>query len=330
MAGLARRAKVDGKWRIDKRNERGRTLDIHALRHTVGTLLSTGGVAPRTAQAAMRYLHDVMIGLQVLGSTAKSPSEADVFRELLALDAEFDDVECDFEADELCVTTPSVTLEGISLGRFQIQLNWSLRDNPLAYRVVALDANPAVSNNSVTHPHLSDEILCEGDGQRAIRAALDEGRLADFFLLVWRLLDTYSPGRAFVELSDWNGAACNECGTRMHEDDRCICCGCEEVYCPECMHFCSHCDQIYCVGCISRCQICDGSVCGSCRDACANCRAQICPDCVSDGKCHACRDTGEDDDADETDHPQTDGVSAIPESQVLEASRPIDKGACHV
>ena len=55
MAGLARRVLVDGKWRIDKRDERGRTLDIHALRHTFGTLLSTGGVAPRTAQAAMRH-----------------------------------------------------------------------------------------------------------------------------------------------------------------------------------------------------------------------------------------------------------------------------------
>ncbi len=40
---------------IDKRDERGRTLDVHALRHTFGTLLSKGGVAPRTAQAAMRH-----------------------------------------------------------------------------------------------------------------------------------------------------------------------------------------------------------------------------------------------------------------------------------
>lgn len=40
---------------IDKRDERGRTLDVHALRHSFGTLLSKGGVAPRTAQAAMRH-----------------------------------------------------------------------------------------------------------------------------------------------------------------------------------------------------------------------------------------------------------------------------------
>jgi len=40
---------------IAKVDDRGRTLDVHALRHSFGTLLSKGGVAPRTAQAAMRH-----------------------------------------------------------------------------------------------------------------------------------------------------------------------------------------------------------------------------------------------------------------------------------
>jgi hypothetical protein len=55
-AGLARRVEgPDGKVRIDKRDDRGRTLDVHALRTTFGTLLSKDGVAPQTAQAAMRH-----------------------------------------------------------------------------------------------------------------------------------------------------------------------------------------------------------------------------------------------------------------------------------
>lgn len=40
---------------IEKRDERGRTLDVHALRHTFGTHLSKAGVSPRVAQAAMRH-----------------------------------------------------------------------------------------------------------------------------------------------------------------------------------------------------------------------------------------------------------------------------------
>lgn len=41
--------------KIPKRDDRGRTLDVHALRHTFGTLLSKGGVSLRAARAAMRH-----------------------------------------------------------------------------------------------------------------------------------------------------------------------------------------------------------------------------------------------------------------------------------
>lgn len=54
-AGIAHRVEVNGKARIDKRDDRGRTVDVHALRHTFGTFMSRGGVTPRTAQAAMRH-----------------------------------------------------------------------------------------------------------------------------------------------------------------------------------------------------------------------------------------------------------------------------------
>ncbi len=40
---------------IPKRDDRGRTLDVHALRTTFGSLLSRAGVPLRTAQAAMRH-----------------------------------------------------------------------------------------------------------------------------------------------------------------------------------------------------------------------------------------------------------------------------------
>ena len=40
---------------IGKKDERGRTIDVHAIRTTFSTLLSAGGVSPRTAQAALRH-----------------------------------------------------------------------------------------------------------------------------------------------------------------------------------------------------------------------------------------------------------------------------------
>jgi integrase len=49
---LDRDLKVAG---IPKRDERGFTIDIHSMRFSFATLLSKGGVAPRTAQAALRH-----------------------------------------------------------------------------------------------------------------------------------------------------------------------------------------------------------------------------------------------------------------------------------
>ena len=40
---------------IAEKDPCGWTVDVHALRHTFGTLLSDGNFAPRTAQAAMRH-----------------------------------------------------------------------------------------------------------------------------------------------------------------------------------------------------------------------------------------------------------------------------------
>ena len=79
--------KVDGDqaviaahWVIDKRDERGRTLDVHALRHSFSTLLSVGGVAPRTAQAAMRH-SDIKLTMQ----TYTDPKLLDVHGAIKAL-----------------------------------------------------------------------------------------------------------------------------------------------------------------------------------------------------------------------------------------------------
>lgn len=55
FAGLARVEKRGGKEVVVKTDDRGRTIDVHALWHTFGTHLSKAGVPLRTAQAAMRH-----------------------------------------------------------------------------------------------------------------------------------------------------------------------------------------------------------------------------------------------------------------------------------
>ncbi len=67
---------------IPKRDDRGRVIDVHALRHTFGTLLSKGGVAPRTAQEAMRH-SDIRLTMQ----TYTDPRLLDIVGALDALPA---------------------------------------------------------------------------------------------------------------------------------------------------------------------------------------------------------------------------------------------------
>lgn len=93
---------------IPKRDDRGRTIDVHALRHTFGTLLSTSGVAPRTAQAAMRHS-----SIELTMNTYTDPKLLDVSSAVAALP----DLELPVAPDVAPTSGDSghaVTLPGIS------------------------------------------------------------------------------------------------------------------------------------------------------------------------------------------------------------------------
>ena len=157
-------------------------------------------------------------------------SDSDLYRDLVALAEEFPAVEYRDEQNLLCLTTAPLSLEGIDLGPFEIRLDCRGRDSLPSYKVIALAPNPASSNADVTHPHINDGQLCEGDGRRAIASALAEGRLFDFFTIVNQLLHTYAEGRAYVELESWYGVACQDCGGTVDEEERYCCSRCDQTH----------------------------------------------------------------------------------------------------
>jgi hypothetical protein len=224
-----------------------------------------------------------------LRATPPAPtSVAEIYRDLVSLRQEFSDLTVCFEEEELSATTAPVVFKQLHLGEFEIRLNWTRIGQPCSYRVVALNPSPARSNSGVTHPHVSDEQLCEGDGQAAIRAALMTLRLADFFLLVSRLLATYAPGRAYVELDEWLGDPCHGCGAGVDSDDRYYCQRCDEVLCNDCVEYCSFCEEGQCNGCLEVCSGCDLPLCSSCLDACSACGESYCPNCLDQERCANC------------------------------------------
>ncbi len=225
------------------------------------------------------------------GTPCQHVSATDVYGDLVALKNEFEEVDIDLEEKELSVTTDSITLDGIFLGPFQIRLQWQhIGQSAQPYRVVALDPHPAAKSDEITHPHVQDERLCEGDGRAAIAAALQEGRLYDFFLLVSQVLHTYGCGSAYVELDRWDGEPCSDCGSYVDQEGRYYCHHCDEVLCDGCSHSCQGCDESFCSGCLSTCSICGCEFCSACLESCRDCHKRVCDDCREDGHCRRCHD----------------------------------------
>ncbi len=237
---------------------------------------------------------------------AKPFLPGDIFRDLLQLDDEFSEVTCDLASEEIAVVTDAVELDDVALGRFRVCLQWGRLNRGASYRVEALDPNPASSNTDVTHPHVSSERLCEGDGRAAIALALAEGRLLDFFVMVDRLLSTYASGRAYVELNHWHGVPCHDCGTTLSPDDHLTCTHCEEPICDDCYQTCEQCGDAYCSNCCETCRECQQTTCRHCLGECARCKVEYCDSCLDEARhCPTCVSELEDEAEAETDAAET-------------------------
>ena len=214
----------------------------------------------------------------------------EIYQDLLSLKDEFDDLSFSSRAGTLSVATEPVVLEGVDLGRFEIELSWQTLGDESPYRVIALDPNPATTNESVTHPHVQDERVCEGDARQAIAAALADGRIADFFAIVANLLRTYNAESPFIPLHRWHGFDCQDCGDGVTPDDGYSCEKCGANLCGSCYLVCSSCDSLYCSGCSSICELCHECCCGGCLYRCSACRTRVCQNCLDDDercqKCH--------------------------------------------
>ena len=169
---------------------------------------------------------------------APSPPLGQLYEELIQTEQEFDEVEYRRSEGKLVVTTAPIVLEDVRLGRFEIQLvleRLGAPDQRDALRIVALEPNPAASDERVTHPHVSNEGLCAGDASAALRTALISGRICDVFLLARSVLENYNAGSPFVSLENWDGTACSDCGYCASTDDTFYCESCEHDFCSECV-----------------------------------------------------------------------------------------------
>lgn len=231
--------------------------------------------------------------------TISIPLLSDIVSELLQMEQEFEQFRFDLAGKTISVITKPIVLENITFGAFEIQLhlndfNKLYQNRP--YRVIALNPNPAATDEDVTHPHVSHEILCEGDGHTAISKALEQGRICDFFTMVIGVLENYNSASPYVSIDDWEGRSCYDCGRTMSSDDSYYCDSCDNDFCDHCSTYCQKCDTTVCLGCSYECPACGQPVCSRCTAKCKDCEEVFCKDCLTDGLCQSCQEQRKEED----------------------------------
>ena len=221
--------------------------------------------------------------------------------EVRQLEAEFGSVDIRWREHILRAVTEPITLEGVELGPFAIEFKWDAIGPSRAFEVVALEPNPPSGRSDVVHPHVDDRHLCAGDAAEPLRVALEQGRIADAFLLVQSVLANYNSQSAYVPLADWEGFVCAHCGTRGRSGSAGSCDACDSELCSDCSDSCASCSDTCCPGCLESCERCDDrccraclsavagrAVCPECRTICPRCSTRIVRDDSDDDRCPAC------------------------------------------
>jgi len=309
----------------------GQLQELTAESRKMGASLVHGwfSAAERCCSRTSRLLNDISYSISQIQQLTEDPQKKTpklslLVEELVQVQEEFGDLDFDKAENTVSVVTESITLDDVYLGPFKIQLELSklselYKDRPC--RVIALNPNPAATDEEVTHPHVSGEKLCEGDGCVAIRSALEQGRLSDFFTMVRSILNTYNPDSPYVSLDDWSGEPCYDCGYVMSRENTYYCSYCEHDYCEECSTCCRCCDETCCLGCAEQCSYCEDNVCMNCMQECTECNSLYCSSCLEENVCPNCKEEMEKDNEEQeckTSETKQNGNPSQPETSETE------------
>lgn len=291
------------RWSDSLRYPIERLQQLHRIHHKLG-LCRAGkyhAAAAHLHDQVIRLLPELICEIEAVQQMDRRrpvvvPSLRHLVEDIQQIQREFSGCEYNHKSQTLSVTTDPIELEEIELGPFRIDLHLAALaslGNRDTYGIEALEPHPAATDSGVTHPHVSHGRLCEGDASGPIRAALQEGRICDFFLLVRSVLQTYNPHSPYVSLNNWESQPCYDCGYGMNDDSRHVCESCDHEVCGECISYCHQCDRSICGECLVECPHCQDVYCERCIDACSECRQTCCSSCLEDDLCPTCTEEQE-------------------------------------
>ena len=178
----------DDAWRVLD----NRVVRAHGARHRIELARDKGLslIVPQLMGEVSACLNSVLRQVEHLQNTyghprVHVPDFPNWIAEVRQLETEFDDVEVRWGDTTIRVVTEPIVLDDVHLGAFAIDFVWDRVGRLPATRcfdVIALDPNPAVGRDDVTHPHVRDGTLCPGDAEEPLNRALASGRLTDAIL----------------------------------------------------------------------------------------------------------------------------------------------------
>lgn len=247
----------------------------------------------RTVRGIETWTSECRGAAELAERTVEILPAAGIHRELEALHEEFGGVRLGKKNGSIAVTTEPITLGGVSLGPFEIQLEVrrGLSDTPrveTVIRAVALDPCAAAADAEVTHPHVREGVPCLGEAAGMIRRHLAAGRLYDMFVVARQMLRTYNEESAYVKLEEWDTLPCADCGGVCESDAPC-CIVCGDVMCECCRGDCYDCGDSLCGAHGRECVACNILLCDACVQLCFDCRKVLCGDCIEDERCEECK-----------------------------------------
>lgn len=190
---------------------------------------------------------------------------------------------------ELSVVITGVVLEDVNesvdLGNFRMRLRLY---RPLEGLIIE-SINKVESSGGYNHPHVSSGSLCTGDGGLAMKDALCQGRLEDYFRVVEAILRTYNDSSPYESLTEWYDPSheeqfhCDVCEEWRSNDESYYCTSCDSQACSNCVEGggnCTSCGDWKCNECCTYCRDCEETICHDCEEKCANCGESACEGCL--------------------------------------------------
>lgn len=187
----------------------------------------------------------------------------------------------------LSVITDDIILEDFNFSEFEIFFPSKINKYKYVDVLVSpLDAKLPCSDDDFPHPHVNKDILCPGDGLKALVRATRDIRVLDYFTIVNSILNTYGKDSPHLPIEYWTGLICNNCDD-VAENNTCPFCA--KITCDSCFDSCFNCSNEICELCINNnCYKCSTALCEGCSESiCSDCEEIFCTNCVDDS-CASC------------------------------------------